>query len=284
MTIAAVSCSLASCTRVDTGADIDLSGHTVFTVGTEQLDLSGINPFEKIWAVGESIGVFGEDGVNMEFLLRKSSEGRITADFYGHVIRGNNILAYSPFDASVELDSEGNVPCDLPSVQNFSEGMSVEEFFLGNVKRVFASDKDGSGLLEFRYPFGLLKVETEIGDLLMTGASLKGSGPLSGRFGVDGDIRLNGTALSFDTVSLDFGGSIIPGLSGGNPSYLLFVIPPGEYEELVLRIEDSVSGEMELRLSNIVVARLGTGNFTLTSVRVGMSDIPGLSVEDGYLE
>lgn len=275
-----------SCEVKDNGADIDVSGYTRFTVDMEAISMSGDVSDQRVWTEGDMIGVFGsEQGNNVGFYLKEDSEGKTIADFYGPVVKGNNVTAYFPYGRSVKKEADG-LPCELSSLQNHDPELSAMSQFLAYSLRAFAT-LDGNGEFHFAYPFGMLEVVVALDEaIVMTGASLKGLVPLSGLFLVDEEYRITATDLSSENISLDFKGKEISSKVGDEYAVLRFVLPPASYSagDLILRLQEKGGEDMEVQLGHVSVERIDCSSFSVSSIIVGVSDIPELDINDGYLE
>lgn len=278
--------ALFSCEMKDKGTDIDLSGYTVFNVDMEAITVSGGTAEQKIWEPGDMIGVFGsEQGENAGFYLKQSSEGKTVAEFYGPLVRGSQVMAYFPYDKAVTAEKDC-LPCELPSVQTYDPQKTALQHFLTYSTRAFAT-LDENEMFHFAYPFGILEVVVALdAPITMTGASLSGQKPLSGKFLVDGQNALLPTDLSVESLNLDFGGKAFSSKEGGENAVLRFVLPPASYGEgdLALAINIKDDADMEVILDQVQVERVDCSSFTVSSVTVSLSDIPGLDIKDGYLE
>jgi hypothetical protein len=85
---------------------------------------------------------------------------------------------------------------------------------------------------------------------------------------------------------LDFNGQEILSREGEMCAVLRFVLPPATYPEgeLVLQIQEKDGDIMEVQLEQVEVNRIDCSSFQISSVTVGLSDIPELDIKDGYLE
>ena len=134
--ISACAAVLISCEVKDQGTDIDVSGHTIFRVDMEAVTFGDTQ--EKIWAEGDMIGVFGsEQGSNVGFYLKESSEGESVAEFYGPLVKGSSIRAYFPYEKGIETGVDG-IPCALASVQEYSADATALTHFMKYSTRAFA--------------------------------------------------------------------------------------------------------------------------------------------------
>ncbi len=272
-----------SCRKADTGADIDTSGYTFFDVNMESLAIDETS--EKTWREGDRIGVFGsEAGTNVGYYLRTASEGNTVAEFYGPLVKGESIRAYYPYTGALDADYS-NIPCELPSLQDYEPSLSATEWFKAHTTRVFASLEDG--ILRFTYPFGILRITVAMDEsLALTGAKLSSYQDIAGIFGIDENGRLLPTSLSSDSILLDFDGSVHKSHTDGKFIELMFMLPPATYDagELVLTLSVQDADAMTIKLHALEIRRITSSDFTIEDILVGTSDIPDLDVETGYIE
>ena len=278
--------ALFSCEVKDTGADIDLSGYTRFDVDLEAVSMPGASPEQRVWKEGDMIGVFGsEQGDNVGFYLKDASEGKIVAEFYGPLVKGDCLIAYFPYDRSVEKTTEG-LSCELASVQVYNSENSALQQFLSYSNRAFAV-LDDNDEFHFAYPFGMLEVVIALDEAIMiSGATLVGQRPLSGKFMVDESLNINQTDVSYGKIDLDFAGGEILSKQDEEYAVLRFVLPPASYSagELLLEIDVKDGDDMEVNLGDVDVRRIDCSSFSVSTITVGVSDIPELDIKDGYLE
>lgn len=276
---------LLSCEMKDNGTDIDLSGHTIFKVDMEEIFFGGL-PEDRVWQEGDMIGVFGsEQGENEGFYLKTSSEGETIAEFYGPLVKGNTIRAYFPYDRTLKGGVNG-IPCSLSPVQGYDPLKNSVEFFKDCSRMAFAV-LDETGEFHFRYPFGILEINMALDEpVAMTGASLSGKNPVSGVFEINEQGLPVPTDVSQNVITLDFGGAVVPSDDSGVPAILRFVLPPAYYFAGDLSLEVNVQDGQDfiVLLEDVAVERVDCSDFTVSSTTVTLSDIPGLEVEDGYLE
>ena len=277
---------LFACEVKDNGADINLSGYTRFRVDMEEISFPGDFPDQRVWHEGDMIGVFGsEQGTNVGFFLKEASEGETVAEFYGPLVKGAQITAYFPYNRSVQMEN-GGLPCELAAVQVFDKQRSAQAQFLAYSSRAFAV-LDNNDELHFTYPFGVLEVVVALDEaIIMTGAKLAGTAPISGKFIVGAGNGISTTDLSYNDITLDFNGQEIPSREGQQCAVLRFILPPALYSEgdLVLQIQEKDGDIMEVQLEQVDVKRIDCSSFQISSVTVGVADIPELDIKDGYLE
>ena len=278
--------ALFSCEMKDNGTDIDLSGYTVFKVDMEAITIDGDISGQRVWKQGDMIGVFGsEQGDNAGFYLKQASDGKTVAEFYGPLVKGDNVRACFPYDRSMAAE-RGGLPCELAPTQLYDPQKTALEHYLTYSTRAFAT-LDDNNEFHFAYPYGILEVVIALDEpVIMTGARLSGQGPLSGKFLMDAGNELVATDISQNGLSLDFGGKEYSSKDGARNAAMYFVLPPAVYAAGELTLEIDVKGEasMAVLLDQIDVHRVDCSEFSVTSVAVNLSDIPGLEIKDGYLE
>ena len=241
-----------SCTREDTGADIDTSGYTLFEVSMDDLLLNTASPYQLPWKEGDRIGVYGsESGDNAGFWLKESGEGKTVAEFYGPVVRGELITAYYPWSSTYEAEVD-RMPVDLAHVQTYSTDVSPVSQFLLYSDMAFAR-MDVDGMLAFCYPFGILRVTVAL----------------------DEPVYMTGACLESDT-----------GIAGRMEVSLLFVLPAARYAAGSLSVSLSLTGgeKIQVSLGEVDVPKVSASDFMVADVVVATSGIPVLDVEDGYFE
>lgn len=276
---------LLSCEMKDKGTDIDLSGHTIFKVDMEGISFGGLSE-DRVWKDGDMIGVFGsEQGDNEGFYLKTSFEGETVAEFYGPLVKGELIRAYFPYDKTLK-DGVNGIPCTLSSVQAYDSQKNSVEFFKDCSRTAFAV-LDETGEFHFKYPFGIIEIIMALdAPVEMTGASLSGRSPVSGVFEINEQGLPVPTDVSQNVITLDFGGAVVPSKDSEDPAVLRFVLPPAFYFAGDLSLEVNVQDGQDfiVLLGDVAVERVDCSDFTVSSTIVTLSDIPGLEVEDGYLE
>ena len=266
---------------VDTGDDIVLEGFTSLKASAEEILIPGAETL--LWSEGDRIGVFAsESGSNVPWVMVKDGIGAAEATFYGPKVKGSSVRAYYPFKEGLEATIDA-LPCDLPALQEYDPALDAIHQFIRYSDRVFATIKDK--YLCFAYPYGVLKVEVQLeGEIIVKQMSLTSSAaPLAGRMIVSSDGTLSKTASSAGTVALSFPEEGVPARIDGEYTPFYFILPPGNYERLDLRLV-SDRDDMLIYLKNINIPRIQSGTITLASVAVGAAGIPELNPENGYLE
>jgi len=271
-----------ACEKVkDTGADIDLNGTTHLNASVEDILIPGAET--SLWGKGDRIGVFAsEAGVNVPWFVKKDGIGASESVFYGEKVKGKLIRAYYPYVEGLDATFDA-IPCDLASKQVFEPGIGAVPQFLRYADRVFAHQENGS--LHFAYPFGMLQVEVQLeGAITVKEMALFSDEALSGRFVVDREEKLSGTSSSAHSISLMLPAEGVPARLSQEYSKFLFVLPPRQYERIDLRMSTADGETLEIRLKDITIPRIENQSFQVAAVSVGISGIPELNPENGYLE
>ena len=268
----------------DKGEDIDPSGYTIFQVDTESLQIAG-SDVAGAWKNGDRIGVFGsEKGENVPYYLKKSGDGLQAAAFYGGVVKGD-VQAYFPYEEGVVAGS-GTIPCELETVQAFDPDAAPAEYFLKYNPRTFAS-LGADGMLHFRYPMGMLDVTIGFDDpITVKGMVLNSSAGISGRLDVDKDGNVVDSGLAHKYITMSLGDTPVPSRAGDSFAHFFFVLPPKSYGagELSLVVSSEEEDDIHIVIRDLVVQRVESSDFPVTSIVVGTSDIPSYDKENGYFE
>ena len=275
-----------ACTKEDTGADIDTSGYTLFEVSMDELLLDPDSPQSLYWKEGDRIGVYGsESGTNAGFWLKESGEGKSVAEFYGPLVKGSIITAYYPWSSTYDA-TVGRMPVDLSSVQVYDPQATAESQFLKYATMAFAR-MDAAGVLDFSYPFGMIRVTVTLDEpVYITAAGLRSSDGIAGRLEVVTGESVVPVDVSESGITLDFQGQEVPSVSGTGDAGFLFVVPAASYEKGSLEVSLSLKGgeEIIVSLDATDVPKVSASDFQVADVVVGVSSIPALDIENGYLE
>jgi hypothetical protein len=160
------------------------------------------------------------------------------------------------------------------------------QHFLACSTRAFAV-LDAADQLHFSYPFGVLEITMAMDEpVLMSGASLSSRNFISGMFLIDQMCGAMPTELSVRRISLDFGGAELWSRTKEECAVLRFVLPPAHYVpgDLMLEIDVKDGDDIAILLEEVSVERVDCSEFSVTSITVGLADIPELDIKDGYLE
>lgn len=282
--IAAALCLLGCNKQIpDDGADIDKSGHTLFSVDIENLSIGG-GQIPGKWNDGDRIGVFGSElGKNVPYYLKRGGEGLQAAAFYGGVVKGN-VLAYAPYEDGVE-DVNGAIPCYLEHEQEFAPDAGKAEWFLGYNPRTFAVP-GADEILHFQYPMGLMAVHFDFTDpVLIYSISLSSTKGLSGWMSIGPDGNVQPSDISHKEINLNLKAKSVSTKTDGKSTEFLFALPPGKYTDGSLSINAvTPDEEIVVNIHDVEVKRVDSADFPVVDVTIHTSDIPAYDKIDGYLE
>lgn len=276
----------AACEKPVVDDDFDISGNTVFTVDTEQIDILAGASFRDTWAEGSRLGVFGDaDYSNIPYVLKRDGIDKSEATFYGPLVRGRRILAYYPYSASKELE-EGMVPVTLSTVQPFDADADATSQFLSCSPEVVACT-EGDNVLHFRYPFGIMAVQLQFDELMKVSSLTLSSteSGIAGRLLVDADLNVKASSISATSISVTPDTPVDSFDADGRFATFYFVLPPAEYPAKSLALAVVTETEtMNISMKAIEVKRVDGVDFSVCNVAVQGSDLPGFNPVDGYLE
>lgn len=273
---------LLSCEKVkDTGSDIDLNGTTHLKASVEDILIAGAETF--LWSKGDKIGVFAsQGGTNVPWVMKKDGIGASESVFYGEKVKGDRIRAYYPYIEGLDARFEA-LPFDLASRQVFEAGLGAVPQFLRYADRVFAHQENGS--LHFAYPLGILQIEVQLeGKITVKDMALFSDEALSGRFVVDPEEKMSGTSSSAYSITLTLPEGGVPARLGQEYSKFFFVLPPRQYERIDLHMSTTDGESLVIQLKDITIPRIEKQSFHVAAVSVGLSGIPELNPDNGYLE
>ena len=268
----------------DDGKDIVLDGHTLLKADIEALALPGYDTNEQLWNKGDKLGLYSDEGqINMEWNLRRSSEGAEKAEFYGPAITGKRIAGYYPFDASKRGNVEA-IPCNLPTVQTYRPELSASEYLISTTECLHACLTDST--LHFTYPFGLLKVGFDLYEdieLVSLGVSCD-STIISGQLKMAYDGSVIREYPGKKKINIDLGTDPVSTseITGGEGAYVL--IPPAAYNDMKVIVTTKDEKEMKFDIPAMEVKRIEEGNFTVLTVTISASGVDNLTQTEGYLE
>ena len=272
-------------------------GHTLFSAGIETLlfEDDTADPFERVWSQGDYIGVFAsEQGCNERYILKRSGYGCTEAEFYGPLVVGERIMAYYPYDATIE-GKVGAIPLTLATSQIFHDDRSILDQFLAYCPRTYAVF-DGDSRLTFGYPLGLLILQIHletpvtVTELVLTSAAHR----LAGTGSVDEDLVLSMSSSASPSVTLDCGDGLPSHIFQTDDSgvdvltwtnYCL-ILPPAEYagRDLSLEIRTVEEGVITCSLQRLSVRRIVADACAITTTVITAASDGGFDTETGYLE
>lgn len=286
--LALASIAAASCKKgaSDDGSDIDTSGFTVFDVNTEQIDIVEGQSFRDKWAEGTFLGLFSDnvlDDANAQYVLKRSGIGKSTARFYGPLLQGENVLAYTPYAADKALE-DGKLPMFLAAEQKYSKTNTATAQFLQYCTETYAFSDDNN-VLDFRYPYGVISFQLELDQPIQVDSMiLSCDWGIANRLLLDEQEKLHPSSISSKSISLCFD-TPVSSQEGTKYTSFFFIAPPGQYKSqtLTLYIKAGVES-MSLKLNALEVERVKAEDFRITSIVIKSGDIPGFEKIDGFLE
>lgn len=268
----------------DDGKDIVLEGYTLLNGAMEALSLPGYDTSEKLWKKGDKLGLYSDHGqVNIEWNIRKTSEGMENAEFYGKAISGNLIAGYYPYGPSKRGDING-IPCTLPTVQRYTPGLSAAEYLIENTECIHASLKDSA--LHFSYPFGLLNVDFDLYEQLpLTSLSIvSDSTIISGLLKIAHDGKVIREYPGKQYVDIDLGDAAIRTDAIAQAKGIHILMPPALYDDLRIVIKTQDGKKMSFNIPELEVKRIEKDVFTVQTVTIATTGTDILEQTDGYLE
>lgn len=245
-----------------------LDGHTTVEARIESLLLGAGS---RVWPEGAAIGVCGSvSGTNEKYLLRKADASLSEALFYGPEVIGE-ICACYPWEPSY-TGSWGRMTVALDNRQAYiPENGPVEQFLLYSPA---AYGFETGGKLSFGYPFGVLSIKVELQeDLQLEGIELMSEAlPFAGT----GIVTAEG--VSFDSgaaheLELVFDRPVSIRDDSGEPVSFYVVMPPFEYQDLVISFKFSGEQPFVCKAGGVAVPRIDAQTFSLLSMVIG-SDGP----------
>ncbi len=233
----------------------------------------------RVWPSGAYIGVYGsEKGNNEKYVLRKADEGLNVAEFYGPNVKGDVISAYFPYDASYG-GSADSMPVNLPVEQNHDSANSAGEQFLACCPAAYAFLSEGT--MDFRYPFGMMKVCVALDETLyIDSISLTSAeGKIAGLGRIMPERGLVMGESSSAGVRLRCGGTA--SRNGTEVTEFHIVAAPGMYPLLTLTI-DARDEEFPIVcvLRDVEIPRISAVDFRLASVVVRGDALSGFESRD----
>lgn len=197
------------------------------------------------WSAGDKISIVGDgEGSPSEFTLR-SGAGYSVASFEGVKPKGDAYIVCCPSDARCDGETFRSSLSTIVS-------HAVPDQTLG-ILPMWGQTKDLSSVT-LSSPCGILKLELKGSTKLKT-ITLDAGKPISGEFLYN---------ISADLFAMIGGASIITMNASGTdliptravPFY--FILPPGEYDELVFSITDSDDDVTYITVDDTVVIEAGT--------------------------
>lgn len=249
-------------------APLSLEGRTTVEAKIESLLLGEDS---RVWPEGSAIGLCGSvNGANEKYLLRKADANLSEALFYGPEVKGE-VCAYYPWNPSY-TGSWGRMTAALDNRQVFARANGPKEQFLVYSPIAYGFEKDGK--LLFGYPFGVLSIKVALEeDLSLEEITLSSESlPFAGTGVVTPEGVQFETGASHE-LKLVFDEPVPIRDNSGNPVPFYVVMPPFEYEDLVIAFSFSGEHPFVCSAGGVSVPRVDAENFSLLSMVIG-SDGP----------
>lgn len=208
------------------------------------------------WSEGDKISIVGDDADNpSEFTLR-SGAGYSVASFEGVKPEGETWIVCCPSDARCDGET---FRASISTVVSHA----VPDQPLG-ILPMWGQTKDLSSV-SLGSPCGILKLELK-GSTKLKSITLDAGKPISGEFLYNITADLFAMIGGANIITMDASGTeLIP--TRAVPFY--FILPPGEYDELVVNITDSTDAATYITVDDTVVIEPGvfsTVSFDLNAI------------------
>ena len=280
--ILSITCLLASCSA-DGDKDmfaVDRTGYTLFEADFEAVDMDGDN-FEGVWDKDLAIGVFGsEAGENVKYTLKNAYDGKASGEFYGPVVKGEQIMAYYPYSEGYAL-YDGGMSYTLSSTQVYVSENTLLEHFCANAGCAFAFN-NSDNKLKFGYAAGLLSIKFGFNNPInITAIELVSeNNNIAGVAKLNPDMSVEFGAGAVKTVCIDFGQGIWSQENGVLAQYPV-VLAAGYYEDVKLVIKAEGYDDLICQLDPFEIERISVGDYKLTEVVVSVGGLGGFEIEGG---
>ena len=280
--ILSITCLLASCS-VDGDKDmfdVDRTGYTLFEADFEAVEMDGDN-FEGVWDKDIAIGVFGsEAGENVKYTLKNAYDGKASGEFYGPVVKGEQIMAYYPYSEGYAL-YEGGMSYTLPSTQVYASESTLLEHFCAKAGCAFAFN-NSDNKLKFGYAAGLLSIKFGFNNpIKITGIELVSENSnIAGVAKLNADMSVAFGSGAVKTVGVNFGQGILSKNDDGFAQYPV-VLAAGQYESLKLIVKAEGYDDIICELDPFEIERISVGDYKLTEVVVSVGGLGGFEIEGG---
>ena len=280
--ILSITCLLASCSA-DGDKDmfaVDRTGYTLFEADFEAVDMDGDN-FEGVWDKDLAIGVFGsEAGENVKYTLKNAYDGKASGEFYGPVVKGEQIMAYYPYSEGYAL-YDGGMSYTLSSTQVYVSENTLLEHFCANAGCAFAFN-NSDNKLKFGYAAGLLSIKFGFNNPInITAIELVSeNNNIAGVAKLNPDMSVAFGAGAVKTVCIDFGQGIWSQENGVLAQYPV-VLAAGYYEDVKLVIKAEGYDDLICQLDPFEIERISVGDYKLTEVVVSVGGLGGFEIEGG---
>ena len=275
-------CFLTSCT-VDGGKDIfdvPQTGYTLFEADFEDIDFAG-DKLNALWDKDHAIGVFGsKSGENEKYTLKNAYDGKTSGEFYGPVVKGEQIMAYYPYSEGYAL-YEGGMSYTLPSIQVYASESTLLEHFCANAGCAFAFN-NSDNKLKFGYAAGLLSIKFGFNNPInITAIELVSeNNNIAGVAKLNPDMSVAFGAGAVKAVGVNFGQGILSKNDDGFAQYPI-VLAAGLYESLKLIVKAEGYDDIICVLDPFEIERISVGDYKLTEVVVSVGGLGGFEIEGG---
>ena len=280
--ILSITCLLASCSADGEKDmfDVDRTGYTLFEADFEAVDMDGDN-FEGVWDKDLAIGVFGsEAGENVKYTLKNAYDGKTSGEFYGPVVKGEQIMAYYPYSEGYAL-YDGGMSYTLSSTQVYVSANTLLEHFCANAGCAFAFN-NSDNKLKFGYAVGLLSIKFGFNNPInITAIELVSeNNNIAGVAKLNPDMSVAFGAGAVKAVGVNFGQGILSKNDDGFAQYPV-VLAAGQYESLKLIVKAEGYDDIICDLDPFEIERISVGDYKLTEVVVSVGGLGGFEIEGG---
>ena len=275
-------CFLTSCT-VDGGKDIfdvPQTGYTLFEADFEDIDIAG-DKLNALWDKDLAIGVFGsKSGENEKYTLKNAYDGKTSGEFYGPVVKGEQIMAYYPYSEGYAL-YDGGMSYTLSSTQVYVSENTLLEHFCANAGYAFAFN-NSDNKLKFGYASGLFLIKIGFKNPIKVTAIelVSENNNIAGIAKLNSDMSVAFGAGAVKTVCIDFGQGIWSQENGVLAQYPV-VLAAGYYEDVKLVIKAEGYDDLICNLDPFEIERISVGDYKLTEVVVSVGGLGGFEIEGG---
>ena len=275
-------CFLTSCT-VDGGKDIfdvPQTGYTLFEADFEDIDIAG-DKLNALWDKDLAIGVFGsKSGENEKYTLKNAYDGKAAGEFYGPVVKGEQIMAYYPYSEGYAL-YDGGMSYTLSSTQVYVSENTLLEHFCANAGCAFAFN-NSDNKLKFGYAAGLLSIKFGFNNPInITAIELVSeNNNIAGIAKLNPDMSVAFGAGAVKAVCVNFGQGILSKNDDGFAQYPI-VLAAGQYESLKLIVKAEGYDDIICVLDPFEIERISVGDYKLTEVVVSVGGLGGFEIEGG---
>lgn len=282
LAILSVICLFASCSA---GNDKDMfdvarTGYTLFEADFEAVEMDG-SQFEGVWDKERAIGVFGsEAGENVKYTLKNAYDGKAAGEFYGPVVKGEQIMAYYPYSEGYAL-YDGGMSYTLSSTQVYVSENTLLEHFCANAGYAFAFN-NSDNKLKFGYASGLFLIKIGFKNPIKVTAIelVSENNNIAGVAKLNPDMSVAFGAGAVKTVCIDFGQGIWSQENGVLAQYPV-VLAAGYYEDVKLVIKAEGYDDLICQLDPFEIERISVGDYKLTEVVVSVGGLGGFEIEGG---